>query len=246
MAISLIDTHVHLDLLPDPYAAVVEAKKKGVLGMVAVGMDWKSNEKILALSREIPDFVFPALGYHPEAITVSGIKENLHFLRTHLDQAVALGEIGLDFKISVPRELQEWVFKDLIELALETNKPLILHCRRSHAQVYELIRKHEVKKAVFHWYSGPVDILKELLLDGYFISATPALVYSPAHREAVAVAPLKQILIETDSPVTYRGEFSRPAQVLRTLEELSKIKRIDPEEASLKTTQNARKFFNLS
>ena len=74
MSFSLIDTHVHLDELPNPNEAILEAKKNGVGGIVAVGMDWKSNERILALSEENPDFVFPALGYHPEAVTVSGIK----------------------------------------------------------------------------------------------------------------------------------------------------------------------------
>ncbi len=80
---------------------------------------------------------------------------------------------------------------------------------------------------------------------GYYISATPALAYSPKHREAVAAAPLKQILIETDSPTAYQGVVSTPALVLQTLSELSKIKGIDIEEAARKTTQNARDFFGI-
>jgi TatD DNase family protein len=167
MQFPVIDTHVHLDELGDPEGAILEAKKTGLSGLVAVGMDLRSNEKILAYSRQYPDFVFPAIGYHPWNISVSGIKENLNFLRNHLDQAIALGEIGLDYKTAVPKELQEWVFKDLLELALEKKKPIILHCRLSHEQAYELVRKHELKKVVFHWYSGPLTILKELLLAGY-------------------------------------------------------------------------------
>jgi TatD DNase family protein len=245
MPFSVIDTHVHLDELDDPHGAVLEAKKNGLSGLVAVGMDWKSNEKILAFTRHYSDFIFPALGYHPENVSISGIKDNLNFLRNHLDQAVALGEIGLDYKTTVPQELQDWVFRDLLEIALEKKKPVVLHCRRSHDRVFELTRKYELKKAVFHWYSGPLDTLKELLLTGYLISATPALAYSSKHREAIAAAPLKQILIETDSPVAYQGVPSTPAQVLRTLEELSKIKGVQIEEAALKTTQNARNFFGL-
>ncbi len=245
MLVPVIDTHVHLDELIDPEEAIQEARKAGLSGLVAVGMDLRSNEKILAFSRRYPGFVFPAIGYHPWKISISGIRDNLDYLRKHLDQAIALGEIGLDYKTSVPRELQDWVFKDLLELALEKKKPVILHCRLSHEQVFELTRKHNLKKAVFHWYSGPANILKELLLEGYCISATPALAHSPKHREAVAAAPLKQILIETDSPVAYQGETSSPAQVLRALTELSKIKGIEIEEAALKTTQNARDFFGI-
>ncbi|MFH0788448.1 MAG: TatD family hydrolase [Pseudomonadota bacterium] len=245
MLVPVIDTHVHLDELTDPEGAIQEARKAGLSGLVAVGMDLKSNEKILAFSRRYPGFVFPAMGYHPWKISISGVRDNLDYLRKHLDQAVALGEVGLDYKTSVPRELQDWVFKDLLELALEKKKPVILHCRLSHEQVFELTRKYNLKKAVFHWYSGPANILKELLLAGYCISATPALAHSPKHREAVVAAPLKQILIETDSPVAYQGEPSSPAQVLRTLTELSKIKGIEIEEAALKTTQNARDFFGI-
>jgi TatD DNase family protein len=245
MQIPVIDAHVHLDQIGDPEGAVREAREAGLAGLVAVGMDLKSNVKILAFSRQYPGYVFPALGYHPWNLTVSGIRENLNYLREHLDQAVALGEVGLDYKVSVSKELQLLVFKDLLELAWEKKKPIILHCRLSHEEAYELVRKQGLEKVVFHWYSGPLDTLKELLLSGYYISATPALVYSPKHREAVAAAPLKQILIETDSPVAYQGVVSTPAKVLQTLTELSRIKGVEIEKAALKTTQNARDFFGI-
>jgi TatD DNase family protein len=245
MNIPLIDTHVHLDEIADPEEAILEARKAGLSGIVAVGMDMASNEKILTFSRLYPGVVFPALGYHPWKVNISGIRDNLDFLRLHLDQAVALGEVGLDYKISVPKELQEGVFQNLLELAWEKNKPVIVHSRLSHEETFELVRKHDLKKAVFHWYSGPMDILKELLLLGYYISATPALVHSPKHREAVNAAPLKQILIETDAPTAYQGVISSPAQVLQTLTELSRMKGMEIEEAAMKTTQNARDFFGI-
>jgi TatD DNase family protein len=243
--ISVFDSHVHLDQLPDPEKAILEAQAAGLSGLVAVGMDLNSNEKILAWARRHPGFVFPALGYHPWSLTVSSVRETMDHLRDHLQDAVALGEVGLDYKVSVPRELQLLVFKDLLDLAGSSKKPLIVHCRLSHADAFELVRKQDLERVVFHWYSGPLDTLKTLLLAGYYISATPALAYSPKHREAVIAAPLKQILIETDSPVVYQGQPSSPAQVHRTLTELAKIKRVDVEEAALKTTRNAREFFGF-
>lgn len=245
MPIPVIDTHVHLDLLEDPVKAIQEAKIAGLSGLIAVGMDLHSNEKTLAFSRQFPGYVFPAFGYHPWNLSVSGVRENLAFIRKHLDQAVALGEVGLDFKISVSRELQDWVFKDLLELAYEKKKPVIVHCRLSHDEAFELVRKYEVEKAVFHWYSGPLATLKELLLEGYYVSATPALSFSPKHREAIAATPLKQLLLETDSPVAYQGRPSTPAQVLETLKEVARIKGIEIEAGALKTTQNARDFFGI-
>jgi TatD DNase family protein len=245
MRIPVIDSHVHLDQFTNPAETVQEAREAGLEGMVAVGMDLKSNQKTLALSRQYKGYVFPALGYHPWSVTISGVRDTLDHIRDHLDEAVALGEIGLDYKVSVAKELQLLVFKDLLEMAWLKKKPLICHCRLSHGEALELIRKQDLERVVFHWYSGPMDTLKALLLAGYYISATPALVYSPRHREALAAAPLKQILIETDSPTAFRGEPSSPAQVHRTLTELAGLKGVEIEEAAEKTTRNTREFFGL-
>jgi TatD DNase family protein len=238
MQIPLIDTHVHLDQFNNPEEAILEARKAGLSGMIAVGMDRLSNEKTLAFSKQYNGVVFPALGYHPWNITISGIMENMAFIEKHLNEAVAIGEIGLDFKIPVAREIQQGVFEEILGLAWKKDKPVIIHSRLSYEETFESVRKYNVKKAVFHWYSGPLTILKELLLMGYYISATPALIDSPKHREAITAAPLKQILIETDSPTAFQGKASSPAQ-------LSKIKGITMEEAAGKTAQNARAFFNL-
>jgi len=245
MNIPVIDTHVHLDEFADPERVIQEAREANVIAMVAVGMDLASNKKILELARRFPGFVYPAIGYHPWKITVSGVRDNLQFIKTHLDQVVALGEIGLDFKVPVEKELQYLVFRDLLDLAWDRKKPVIIHSRRAHEETYELVRKNDLKQAVFHWYSGPLEVLKDLLLQGYSISATPALAYSPKHQEAVAATPLKQLLLETDSPVRYQGVEARPAQVIQSLTEVARIKRMEKETVALKTTQNARDLFGI-
>jgi TatD DNase family protein len=241
----VIDTHVHLDEFPDPDKVIQEAREANVVALVAVGMDLVSNKKILELARRYPGFVYPAIGYHPWKITVSGVRDNLRFIQEHLDQVVALGEIGLDFKVPVEKELQYLVFKDLLDLAWKIKKPVIIHSRLAHEETYELVRKNDLTQAIFHWYSGPLEVLKNLLLQGYSISATPALAYSPMHQEAVAVTPLKQILLETDSPVRYQGVEARPAQVIQSLTELARIKRMEKETVASRTTQNARDFFGI-
>lgn len=245
MNIPVIDSHVHLDQMDNPDEAILEARKAGLSAIIAVGMDKASNEKNLAFSKQYNGVVFTALGYHPWSITISGIRDNLNFIKDKLNESVAIGEIGLDFKTPVAKEIQQGIFEEILDLAWEKNKPVIVHCRLSHQEAFEAVRKHNLKKAVFHWYSGPLDVLKDLLLLGYHISATPALAYSPKHREAIAAAPLKQILIETDAPTAYQGKVSSPAQVVETLKELSRIKGIDMEEAARKTSQNTRDFFGI-
>jgi len=242
----VIDTHAHLDELPDLPQALEEARKVGVEAIVAVGMDLTSNRRTLAIASEYPGFVFAAIGYHPWEIRPDEVSETLAFIDENLGRSVALGEVGLDYKARVKKELQREVFGRLIEMALRHRRPLILHCRYSHRRVLSMVREAGVKEAVFHWYTGPLELLEEILEAGYYISATPALTYSPPHRAAVAEVPIDRLLLETDTPVAYRGLEARPHHVALTLREVSRIKGLPPEEVARQSTENALRLFGPS
>jgi TatD DNase family protein len=243
--ISLIDGHAHLDQLEDIDDALREAKTAGVKGIIGVGVNIKSNRKILEIAKRTPGFVYPALGYHPWEVKEEETKESLSFIREHVNACVAVGEIGLDYKIKVKKGLQWRVFGELLDIALEHGKPIIVHCRFSHRRALEMVMERKIKGAVFHWYSGPLDLLEEILDEGYFISATPALVYSPPHQEAVKKAPLERILLETDSPVSYQGKEARPKDVWITLSEVARLKGFDLSVVSEQTTANACQLFQI-
>jgi TatD DNase family protein len=145
----------------------------------------------------------------------------------------------------VKKELQWKVFGELLAIALESDKPVIIHCRYSHRRAFEMVGERKIKRAIFHWYSGPLDLLDKILSMGYFISATPALTYSPSHQEAIKQAPLERILMETDTPVTYRGKEARPKDVQITLQEVARLKEMDPSLISQQTTANASLLFQI-
>jgi len=244
--ISLIDVHAHLEELKDLSESLKEARETGVKGIIAVGMDIESNKKTLKIAQGNHGYVYPAIGYHPWEIREEEVEENLSFVRDHADGCVALGEIGLDYKIKVEKELQWKVFDNLLSIAVEFNKPIIIHCRYSHRRAFEMVKEKKMKRAVFHWYSGPIDLLDEILAMGYFVSATPALTYSPPHQEAIKLAPLEGILLETDTPVRYQGRDARPKDVWISLKEVARIKRSDVSVVSERTTANASRFFQIS
>jgi len=108
-----------------------------------------------------------------------------------------------------------------------------------------MVKDSGIEKAVFHWYSGPLEILEKIIGDSYYVSATPALAYSPPHQAAMRAAPMERILVETDSPVEYQGRISEPADLMITLEELSRIKGIDVKEVRRITTSNAKRLFGI-
>ncbi len=242
----LVDCHAHLDALDDLSEALQEAKIAGVRGIIAVGVDEESNKRILKIAEENYGYVYPAIGYHPWQMREEVVKENLSFIREHIEECVALGEIGLDYKVKVKKELQWKVFGELLDIALEHRKPIIVHCRYSHHRAFEMVKEKRIERAVFHWYTGPLDLLDEILKNGYFISATPALVYSPPHQEAIKKAPLERILLETDSPVSYQGKEARPKDVRISLNEVARLKGLDSEVVAEKTTANASRLFPLT
>jgi TatD DNase family protein len=244
--ILLVDGHAHLDELEDLSESIREAKEVGVVGIIGVGVDVESNKAILKIAETHRGYIHPAIGYHPWQIKQEEVEANVSFIRDHVEKCVALGEIGLDYKIKARKELQWNIFGKLLDLARESNKPIVIHSRYSHGRAFEMVKEKEIKKAVFHWYSGPLDVLDDILAMGYFISATPALIYSPPHQKAILRTPLERILLETDAPVSYQGKESRPKDVRISMETVAWLKGLDSLVVSEQTTLNASRFFQVS
>jgi len=251
----LIDTHAHLDELSNLDLALEEAEKAGVIAIVAVGSNHQSNIKTLEISQKHCRFVYPALGLHPWELGNLGtleIDDNLRFIEQNIASAVAVGEIGLDYDKRVvkvaSKELQKEVLNQLLNIAKKHSKPAIIHSRYAWKDALYLIQDIGIGKAVFHWFTGFSSVLRGIIDGGYFISATPAAEYHEEHRRAVREAPLQKLLLETDCPVTYGRETrykSKPADVLRDVEAVSKLKGIAEIEIAEQTTRNAINFFSL-
>jgi TatD DNase family protein len=241
----LIDGHAHLNEIEDIDAAISGARSAGVGAIIGVGMDIESNRATLGIAGRFPAFVYPAIGYHPWSIVTDEIEKNLAFIKNGLPSCVALGEVGIDYKAKVKKKIQWEVYERLLEMAKDADRPVIIHCRFSHARTYEMTASAGIERAVFHWFTGEKEVLAWLLDSGYFISVTPALAYSPFHREAAAFAPIERIMVETDAPVEYQGRTSGPADLGLTLRELALIKGIPVEEAEMITERNTRSFYRL-
>jgi len=235
----VIDAHAHLDELPEASSDILRAKEQGVVVIAGVGMNRNSNERILRLAEEFPGLVIPCIGLHPWSVNEETVEDDLSFIAANVSRCVALGEIGLDYKAKSKKALQKEVFRELLALAKRFGKPVITHSRYSHQSTYEMVVEAGVEKAVFHWYSGPLELLDEIFAHNYYISATPALAYSKPHQAAVRKAPIANLVLETDCPVQYGDLKSKPEHVLRTLELAARIKELDPEEVAEATTRNA-------
>ncbi len=250
----LIETHAHLEEIEDLEQAIAEAKLVNIIAIIAVGSDYESNQKILSLAQAYKGLVYPALGLHPWNLEGADIERNLEFIEAHIHEAVGIGEIGLDYdkrvRARAERGLQIDALRQLLRIGKTHKKPVIIHSRYAWRDCLSLVEEAQLEKAVFHWYTGTSSVLRDIISQGYFISATPAVEYHEEHRRAVKEVTLERLLLETDSPVIYRRgtEFeyeSRPAHILRTLKGVSELRATDEAQIAEATTGNALKFFSL-
>lgn len=245
MIFPLIDTHVHIDELVDLEGAVRRAQSAGIRAIIGVGFDLVSNEKILQIAQIYPGYLFPAVGFHPWHVEADRVEATLDAMDREVERCVAIGEVGLDFKVETDKALQIRVFRSILKLATDRGKPVIVHARGAWEEALSMVVEAGLEKAIFHWYSGPMGVLSRIIERGYSVSATPALAYSPRHRKAIKRAPIEGLLLETDAPQAYRGVPSEPKDLLISLLLVADLKGMEVEEAAHKTTQNALQLFGL-
>jgi len=253
---TIIDTHAHLDQLEDIPGALQRASEAGLSDIIAVSVDLGSMQKLLDLA---PNYKEPrihvGLGIHPGMVKPEEQQAAFDFMRANVKKARAIGETGLDYwykwvrKDEVERQKQKDSFQFHLELGREFDLPVIVHSRGAWRDALAMAIESKTKRVLFHWYSGPVDILDGILKAGFYVSTSPSVAYSPESQRAMVHAPLERILIETDSPVTYRdGESSfqaEPRDVTRTWKALSRLKGIDEEKVLEQVNGNAKQFFGI-
>jgi TatD DNase family protein len=253
---TIIDTHAHLDHVPETEAALERASQAHVSDVIAVSTDLKAIKRNLELkaSHRSPR-IHVGFGVHPGEIKVEELDETFAFIRANIKQAVAIGETGLDYwykwvrKNEDEQKKQRDCFEQHLELAREFDLPIVVHSRGAWVDCLEMAKAAGVKRVLFHWYSGPLDILEKILNEGYFVSTSPSVGYSAQSREAMAAAPIERTLIETDSPVYYNqtegGFQAEPKDVWRTLQSYAALKNIDENTALARLNANAKEFFRI-
>lgn len=259
MIIKLIDTHAHLDHLPDLINALNRAHEAGVSDIMAISMDVKSCLRNLEIKKEtLQPRIHLAMGMHPSEASLPELDKIVELIYQNKKDLSAIGEIGLDFgykwvrKDEAKRAEQRQVFKRLLEVAKDLELPAVVHSRGCEKECLETVLAIGVERVNFHWYSGPVDVLENVIKHGYVVSCSPSISYSSQSRNAMSHAPLESILIETDCPVFFgdredgTGFEAEPKDVQRTLNALSDLKKRSQEEVLKQVNLNAIRFFSLT
>lgn len=261
---SIFDTHAHYtshQFDEDRSALLSELPGRGVVGVVDCGTDYDSSRASLALADQYP-YMYAALGIHPESIIEEDASTNTRFggdwaaelaaIKPLFDhpKAVAVGECGLDYHWPIPKEAQLELFEAHLKLALELDKPIIVHDRKAHADVYALLKQYK-PKGVVHCFSGSAEDALMLAEQGMYIGFGGALTFKGAKRavKAAAALPLERILLETDcpymAPEPCRGRRCDSGLIAHTGEFLAEVRGVDPDVIFAATTENAKRLFGI-
>jgi TatD DNase family protein len=253
----LVDTHAHVQMRQfdaDRAAVLAAAFANGVAQLVVPGVDVASSRSALALAAAHPGRVFAAVGTHPhDASTLDADALQAERELAREPGIVAIGEIGLDFYRNLsPPEVQRDALVTQLALARETQLPVILHNRDSHAEMIALLRAHgQGVRGVFHCFIGDQQMARDALDLGYWLSFAGPLTYprNTALTEVAAWAPLDRLLVETDSPYLtpqpFRGKRNEPRHVALTAQRLAELRGLSFEEVAQATTRNAAAVFRL-
>lgn len=253
----LFDSHCHLDdekFNEDRAETIARMREGEVAACVCVGSDLPSSQRCIALAEQY-DFIWAAAGVHPHEAkdAPADYIDRLRALLRH-PRVVALGEIGLDYYYDLsPRDTQKRVTQEQLDLACETDMPVIFHIRDAHGDMFDILRARgkNLPAGVIHCCSASAEMVREYLKMGFYISFAGPITFKNAAGPVSAsqAVPLNRLLIETDSPylapVPLRGRRNEPAFVRHVLEKQAEIHGVSPEELAEITFQNACALYRI-
>ncbi|WP_425059638.1 D-aminoacyl-tRNA deacylase [Sporomusa carbonis] len=252
----LFDSHAHIDdkrFDADREDVIKRAAEAGLIGILNAGACMESSARSVALAQR-HDMVFAAVGIHPHDAKDAADGDYDQLAAWHSQaKVVAIGEIGLDYYYDLsPREIQRQVFIRQIDVARQLNKPIIIHDRDAHGDVLAIVKK-EAKglTGVFHCFSGSVEMAKEVIKLGFYVSFAGPVTYAKDGKlkEVAASVPLERLLVETDcpylTPQPYRGRRNEPAHVKYTAEEVARVRGLEFAALAEAATANTKELFGI-
>jgi TatD DNase family protein len=256
----LIDSHAHLLHLREPLTpeqALEEARAAGVAAVINIGDDASDNHPGVELAARIP-WLRTTIGRHPHSANEPiGAEERrqLRQLASH-PSVVAVGEIGLDYHFTeyhrVPKGDQQRIFRQMLGLAQELGKPIVLHTRDAFPDLLAILDEFPGLSGVFHCFSGNSAFAAEALARGFYISFAATVTYPTAHGVigAASIIPLDHMLVETDSPFlppqSRRGQHNAPRYLAETVARLATLRGTTAAEIGEATARNAIDLFRLN
>lgn len=258
-----IDAHIHLDMYSETEAQkiVSELEPSQVEALIAVSRHLASCLSTERLSLQAPNKVYAAYGFHPEQEIPheADLQELLKWISERANTMVAVGEIGLPYYRRLEAEERGeqldythyvQLLECFLELAAKLDKPVVLHAVYEDADlVCDLLQKHGIQKAHFHWFKGAPQTVQRMIEAGYYISITPDVLYEEEIRELVRSYPLELLMVETDGPWPFEGIFegqeTHPIMIHKVIEQIALLHDVESSIVATTILRNTKQFYNL-
>ncbi len=248
-----IDVHCHLDkeYYDDITDVVNSALSNDVKLMIYNGCNVKTNLEVIDVINKF-DNVYGAVGFHPTEL--NDISDDDYVMLENMlsnKKIVAIGEIGLDYHYDdTDRKKQRYHFIKQLELAEKYKLPVIIHSRDSIQDTYNILKEYKVK-GVMHCFSGSLEMAREFVKLGYFISVGGIITFKNAKNiiNVINNIDLSYILLETDSPYLspepYRGKKNEPKNIPIIASKIAEIRGVSLETIRDVTSDNACGLFDF-
>ena len=249
----IIETHCHLDYLKDRplEETLAEARRVNIERVITIAVSPENLATVRELSQVAP-WVYGTQGIHPhDAEKYSDAVEAE--IRAHAgdDKIVAVGEIGLDyFYDNADRDVQREVFRRQLQIACDTDRPVVIHSREADEDTIDILKEFETtlkRRGVIHSFTSGPGLAQYALDQGWCLGFNGITTFNKAEnvRDIVRMAPIGQILLETDSPVLGPSpeETNEPANIAVSLRSISRIKDISEQEARDAVRDNTQRLY---
>ena len=256
MSYPIFDSHAHYDshkFEADRDAVVASLPENGVKWVINCGTDVPSSELSMELAENY-DHVWFAAGFHPHEAEdwTDEAEARIRELLAH-PKCVAVGEIGLDYHYDFsPRDIQREVLRKQLTIAAETGKPVILHDREAHGDMYAILREFAPLRGVMHCFSGSRELMEESVRMGLHIGLGGSVTFKNAVHplEVAEHTPIERLLLETDSPymtpVPYRGKRCESPMISFVAGRIAEVRGADADDILRAAAENASELFGIS
>lgn len=253
----IFETHAHYDDRAydrDRDKIIRLLKEEGIAPIINVGASLTSTETSIKLAHEY-DHVYAAVGVHPSDCADMTDKD-IKWLRelTGDDKVVAIGEIGLDYHYDEPdKNIQKKWFEKQLDLAKETNLPVIVHSRDAAQDTLDILSKveHRGIRGIIHCFSYSQELAREYVKMGYYIGIGGVVTFKNGRKlhEIARTIPLENIVVETDcpylAPEPYRGRRNSSAYLTYIIERIAQLREMSYEEVERATYENAALLYGV-
>ena len=253
-----IDSHCHLAdpaFDPDREEVIERALAAGARAIVCIGESLAAAARAATIAGARPGFIFSTAGVHPHDAAEFDPARDPDAIREFVTRgAVAIGECGLDSHYDhSPRDYQRRAFAAQLALALELNRPVVVHTREAEDDTRAMVVEAGSAgvRGVLHCYTGSHALAEAALAVGWYVSFSGIVTFKKWSEDAlIRLIPSDRILVESDSPylapVPHRGKRNEPAWVSRTAARVAEVRGADPSEFAAQAAANTVRLFSLS